>query len=134
MDLGNARVIQRVAELGVAHGDAQPGEFDRQGGEPRPVVRRQAFSVEPDATYTMGNPLREGGNAIVSVQFAGQDEPMEFVVVKGDSGWRVSLGYTITRGMTRNVQREMEKLGDGASEAEMIEAMRQGMNPRPGGR
>ncbi len=39
VDLFDARRVQRVAELGVAHGDAQPGELDRERGEPRPVVR-----------------------------------------------------------------------------------------------
>ena len=51
-----------------------------------------------------------------------------------DDGYRVCLGYTLSRGVTKRVQAEVEKLGDNPTQEEMVEAMRRGMNARPAGR
>jgi len=75
----------------------------------------------------------EGEQAVLAVRFPGESEDMKFVLVQ-DGGWYVSLGYTIARGMTENVGREVDALGPNATPEQMIEAMRRGMQNQPAAR
>ncbi len=80
--------------------------------------------------YTMRPAEVAGSQAVVAVQFPGESEDMNFVVVQGDDGWRVSLAFTLARGMTMNVQESVSALGSNASPEQIAEAMRAAMQGR----
>ena len=99
---------------------------------------QQHLTIEIDSTskgYIFGDTVLEGGRAVIPVQFPDETEEMNFVCVEEETGWHVSLSFTIARGVTANVRNAMQSLGEGASPDEIAETMRQAMqNAAPSGR
>ena len=106
---------------------------DKSGARACLVADEQAlkdlrFQIDRSAVgYTVGDVQMEQGHAVVPVRFPGESEDMFFVLVDGEDSWRVSLGFTLARGMTAHVGRAMEDLGPNPTPQQMEEAMRRAM-------